>query len=603
MTCPRLDHYGFSVGTEAELDEMLERAKAFQTRRPRVDIVDKHVDDHGMLAITSFYVGLPAADDGRDPVVGLQGGRGAAGLTRTASINGRAAAIRRVRAAGLEARVHGLERGRRVGPHRRASRSSPSRSATTTSGSTTTSRPCRAASRRTCSRRSRRSPRCRNVRERIRLGQLVTCAAYRNAGAARQGGRGRRRDVGRSAHPRPRRAAGTSASTRRTATRIRPRASGLRDPRGDGRGGAAAVDARRRSTTRAGTCSSTARTAIPKPLQQLPEVWIGGGGEQVTLRIAARHADKTNWQVGLDQFVHKSEVLRGALRARGARLRHDRAHPRARLPPLRLRARPRRVARVARRRPPAQADRRRTPTAATTSSARRSRWPRRCRRSSTPGCREFVLWFRDVTVDGEPRAVRGRGDSPRPRLSERVRGRILSAPVAAPVKSDERVEPVADRRDRCWSRSGSASCSSSPSVLRFVASSDLWLDEALSVNIAQLPLGDLHAALKRDGAPPLYYVLLHFWIGLCSATSDTAVRGLSGVLSVATFPAMYFIGKPVGGRFTAWVAVLLVRRRCRTRSGTAARRACTRSSCSSSCGATSRSYVRSSGRRSVAWRS
>jgi alkanesulfonate monooxygenase SsuD/methylene tetrahydromethanopterin reductase-like flavin-dependent oxidoreductase (luciferase family) len=29
----------------------------------------------------------------------------------------------------------------------------------------------------------------------------------------------------------------------------------------------------------------------------------------VTLRIAARHADATNWQVGLDSFVHKSKVL------------------------------------------------------------------------------------------------------------------------------------------------------------------------------------------------------------------------------------------------------------------------------------------------------
>lgn len=47
----------------------------------------------------------------------------------------------------------------------------------------------------------------------------------------------------------------------------------------------------------------------PKPLQQLPPVWVGGGGEKVTLRIAARRADATNWQVGLDAFVRKSEIL------------------------------------------------------------------------------------------------------------------------------------------------------------------------------------------------------------------------------------------------------------------------------------------------------
>jgi F420-dependent oxidoreductase-like protein len=55
----------------------------------------------------------------------------------------------------------------------------------------------------------------------------------------------------------------------------------------------------------------------PKPLQDLPEIWIGGGGERVTLRIAARHADKTNWQVGLDEFVHKSQVLRAHCEAEG----------------------------------------------------------------------------------------------------------------------------------------------------------------------------------------------------------------------------------------------------------------------------------------------
>jgi hypothetical protein len=57
MTCARLDHYGMSVETEAELDGVLERAKAFRAHDDRVDIVDKQVDDHGMLAITSIYIG------------------------------------------------------------------------------------------------------------------------------------------------------------------------------------------------------------------------------------------------------------------------------------------------------------------------------------------------------------------------------------------------------------------------------------------------------------------------------------------------------------------------------------------------------------------
>ena len=56
MTCPRLDHFGMSVGAESELDEILARARAWQARDPRVDIIDKHTDDHGMLAITAIYV-------------------------------------------------------------------------------------------------------------------------------------------------------------------------------------------------------------------------------------------------------------------------------------------------------------------------------------------------------------------------------------------------------------------------------------------------------------------------------------------------------------------------------------------------------------------
>jgi hypothetical protein len=56
MTCPRLDHFGLSVATEAELDDVLAKATAYRDRDDRVDIVDKRRDDHGMLAITSIYV-------------------------------------------------------------------------------------------------------------------------------------------------------------------------------------------------------------------------------------------------------------------------------------------------------------------------------------------------------------------------------------------------------------------------------------------------------------------------------------------------------------------------------------------------------------------
>jgi hypothetical protein len=56
MTCPRLDHFGLSVVNESELDDILARAKRWQERDDRVDIIDKKTDDHGMLAITSIYV-------------------------------------------------------------------------------------------------------------------------------------------------------------------------------------------------------------------------------------------------------------------------------------------------------------------------------------------------------------------------------------------------------------------------------------------------------------------------------------------------------------------------------------------------------------------
>lgn len=56
MACPGLDHFGMSVGAESELDDVLARARAYKARDDRVEIIDRKVDDHGMIAITSIYV-------------------------------------------------------------------------------------------------------------------------------------------------------------------------------------------------------------------------------------------------------------------------------------------------------------------------------------------------------------------------------------------------------------------------------------------------------------------------------------------------------------------------------------------------------------------
>jgi uncharacterized membrane protein len=94
-------------------------------------------------------------------------------------------------------------------------------------------------------------------------------------------------------------------------------------------------------------------------------------------------------------------------------------------------------------------------------------------------------------------------------------------------------------------------------LLRFWTRSGLWLDEALTVDIARLPLHEIPNALKHDGAPPLYYYLLHFWISLFGQ-SNVAVRSLSGVIAVITLPVGWLCGKRFGGRAVGWTVLVLL---------------------------------------------
>ena len=68
-----------------------------------------------------------------------------------------------------------------------------------------------------------------------------------------------------------------------------------------------------------------------------------------------------------------------------------------------------------------------------------------------------------------------------------------------------------------------------------------WIDEGLSVGIADRPLGDIPGVLRQDGSPPLYYLLLSLWMD-AMGSSEKSVHGLSVVFSVLCVPVAYWAG-------------------------------------------------------------
>ena len=83
-----------------------------------------------------------------------------------------------------------------------------------------------------------------------------------------------------------------------------------------------------------------------------------------------------------------------------------------------------------------------------------------------------------------------------------------------------------------------------------------WIDEGLSVGIADRPLGDNPSALRADGSPPLYYMLLHFWLDI-AGRSEAGVRGMSLLFALLAVPAAWWAGRVIWNPKAAWFAAVL----------------------------------------------
>ena len=90
----------------------------------------------------------------------------------------------------------------------------------------------------------------------------------------------------------------------------------------------------------------------------------------------------------------------------------------------------------------------------------------------------------------------------------------------------------------------------------FLDHRDIALDEPFTIFHAQGDLKDLFEMLKTENNPPLFFILLHFWIKVFGI-SAFSVRFLPMIFSILTAPVIYLLGKRFFSFRTGLIAALI----------------------------------------------
>ena len=83
---------------------------------------------------------------------------------------------------------------------------------------------------------------------------------------------------------------------------------------------------------------------------------------------------------------------------------------------------------------------------------------------------------------------------------------------------------------------------------------NIWWDEARNIDVASRPWTAIAGSPELDIHPPLYFYLLHAWMGGLGR-SEFAVRALSAFLGMLSAPLLFVLGRRVAGRTGARLAL------------------------------------------------
>lgn len=83
-----------------------------------------------------------------------------------------------------------------------------------------------------------------------------------------------------------------------------------------------------------------------------------------------------------------------------------------------------------------------------------------------------------------------------------------------------------------------------------------WIDEGLSVGIASHPLDEIPGALRKDGSPPLYYLLLGVWTRLIG-DGEARTHALSLGFALLAVPCAFALARQMFSERAGWFAGVL----------------------------------------------